>query len=227
MTQQSKAKRAAQYLFDAHRDRQHYQPLPDDISPATIEEAYDMQEAFQSLLAPGAWGHRGLQDSADHSSNAADGGLRRPLRRRGLRERRASLPGVGEIQRFRPPGRGMRSCGAAAIRTARQRRALRTGRRGCCGGRADACLRAGGRPGAPITGNLYFLGVAADNAWNAGVVLGPERTDWQSLDLEKCPRSNDHQRRARRRRLRGATCWATRWTRWPGWPTPWPDAARS
>lgn len=32
--------------------------------------------------------------------------------------------------------------------------------------------------------NLYFLGVAADNAWNAGVVLGSERTDWQTLDLE-------------------------------------------
>ena len=32
--------------------------------------------------------------------------------------------------------------------------------------------------------NLYFLGVAADNAWNAGVVLGAERADWQSLDLE-------------------------------------------
>ena len=32
--------------------------------------------------------------------------------------------------------------------------------------------------------NLYFLGVAADNAWNAGVVLGPELGDWQSLDLE-------------------------------------------
>ncbi len=31
--------------------------------------------------------------------------------------------------------------------------------------------------------NLYFLGVAADNAWNAGVVLGAERTDWQSIDL--------------------------------------------
>ncbi len=52
MTQLNKAKRAARFLFDAHRDRQPYQPLPDDISPVSIEEAYDMQEAFQALLAP-------------------------------------------------------------------------------------------------------------------------------------------------------------------------------
>ena len=31
--------------------------------------------------------------------------------------------------------------------------------------------------------NLYFLDVVADNTWNAGVVLGPETTDWANLDL--------------------------------------------
>ena len=31
--------------------------------------------------------------------------------------------------------------------------------------------------------NLFFLSVAADNAWNAGIVLGEPVTDWQSIDL--------------------------------------------
>ena len=31
--------------------------------------------------------------------------------------------------------------------------------------------------------DLYFLGVVADNAWNAGIVLGPEITDWHDIDL--------------------------------------------
>ena len=31
--------------------------------------------------------------------------------------------------------------------------------------------------------DLYFLDVVADNTWNAGVVLGPETTDWADLNL--------------------------------------------
>ena len=31
--------------------------------------------------------------------------------------------------------------------------------------------------------DLSFLGVVADNTWNAGVVLGPEVTDWGNADL--------------------------------------------
>ena len=31
--------------------------------------------------------------------------------------------------------------------------------------------------------NLFFLGVVADNTWNAGVVLGPQVTNWQDIDL--------------------------------------------
>ena len=31
--------------------------------------------------------------------------------------------------------------------------------------------------------NLFFLSAAADNAWNAGIVLGEPVTDWQSFDL--------------------------------------------
>ena len=52
MVQLIKADKAARFLFEAHRDRLPYQPLPDDISPGTIEEAYDIQEAFQAMLAP-------------------------------------------------------------------------------------------------------------------------------------------------------------------------------
>ena len=32
--------------------------------------------------------------------------------------------------------------------------------------------------------NLFFLGVMADNAWNAGVVLGEPIIEWQDIDLE-------------------------------------------
>ena len=31
--------------------------------------------------------------------------------------------------------------------------------------------------------DLFFLGVVADNTWNAGVVLGPQVTAWRDIDL--------------------------------------------
>tara|TARA_B100001167_G_C16727559_1_gene284303 strand:- start:591 stop:1055 length:465 start_codon:yes stop_codon:yes gene_type:complete len=31
--------------------------------------------------------------------------------------------------------------------------------------------------------DLYFLNVAADNSWNAGIVLGEAVIDWQDIDL--------------------------------------------
>ena len=30
--------------------------------------------------------------------------------------------------------------------------------------------------------DLFFLGVVADNAWNAGIVLGPQITAWHHID---------------------------------------------
>jgi len=32
--------------------------------------------------------------------------------------------------------------------------------------------------------DLFFLGVMADNAWNAGLVLGQPIIEWQDIDLE-------------------------------------------
>ncbi len=50
MTQESKNQQAAQFLLEEHRARRVYQPLPDRISPRSVEEAYGMQEAFHALI---------------------------------------------------------------------------------------------------------------------------------------------------------------------------------
>jgi len=49
--------------------------------------------------------------------------------------------------------------------------------------------------------NLLFLSVVADNTWNAGVVLGPQVTTWQDVDLAAAG-GDCHQRAADRRRER-------------------------
>ena len=183
MTQQSKAQRAAQHLFDAHRQRLAYAPLPDDISPATIDEAYDMQEAFQGLLAP--------QRGAIVGYKIA---LTTPVMQRMVGFDAPCAGAVFESAVHHSP---------ASVQSADY---VRLGAECEVAVRLQAGLPASGAPydragvaaavgalmpafelvddrGADYS-NLYFLGVAADNAWNAGVVLGPEKADWQSLDLE-------------------------------------------
>ena len=52
MVELSKARQAAQFLLQAHRDRERFARLPAHNSPATIEQAYEMQDEFNSLIAP-------------------------------------------------------------------------------------------------------------------------------------------------------------------------------
>ena len=52
MTSDERVWQAARFLHEAHRARAHYQPLPDEMAPRDISEAYDIQEAFHELLKP-------------------------------------------------------------------------------------------------------------------------------------------------------------------------------
>ena len=43
--------RAAQWLCDAHEQRQRFYPLPKDLAPRNAEEAYAIQDEFVALRA--------------------------------------------------------------------------------------------------------------------------------------------------------------------------------
>ena len=183
MTQPNKAEKAARFLFEAHRDRQPYQPLPDDISPATIEEAYDMQEAFQSLLAPERGAIVGYKIA-----------LTTPVMQRMVGFDAPCAGAVFESRVHHSPASVNASdyvrLGAECEVAVRLQSGLPAS--GAPYGREAVAAAVGAlMPAFELVddrgadySNLYFLGVAADNAWNAGVVLGPERADWQTLDLE-------------------------------------------
>ena len=51
MEDSDRTREAAEFLYQAHRERRQHESLPEDISPRTLEEAYAAQEAFQELLA--------------------------------------------------------------------------------------------------------------------------------------------------------------------------------
>ena len=183
MAQANKAQRAAEFLFEAHRQHQKYEALPDDISPATIDEAYDMQEAFQALLAPQRGAIVGykialttpvMQRMVGFDAPAAGAVFERGVNHSPAAVRAADFGRLGA------------EC-EVAVRLSADLPAsaapyVRDGVRGAVGSLMPAFELVDDR-GADYN-NLYFLGVAADNAWNAGVVLGPEKSDWQGLDLE-------------------------------------------
>ncbi|CAI7990084.1 2-keto-4-pentenoate hydratase [Geodia barretti] len=179
MAQISKAERAAQHLFEAHRERRKYEALPDDISPATIHEAYDMQEAFQALLAPQRGAIVGYKIALTTPVMQRMVGFDEPAAgavfENGVHYSPASV-GAADFVRI-----GAECEVAVRLSADLPASGAPYGREGVAGavGALMPAFELVDDRGADYS-NLYFLGVAADNAWNAGVVLGQERTDWRS-----------------------------------------------
>lgn len=183
MTQPDKAELAARHLHQAHRNRQRYEALPDHISPATIDEAYDMQEAFQALLAPERGAIVGYKIALTTPVMQRMVGFDAPAAGAVFESGVHHSPAAVSASDF---GRLGAEC-EVAVRLQADLPASgapydREGVAAAVGALMPAFELVDDR-GADY-GNLFFLGVAADNAWNAGVVLGEERADWQSLDLE-------------------------------------------
>ena len=183
MAQASKARRAAEYLFEAHRERRKYEALPEDISPATIDEAYDMQEEFQALLAPQRGSIVGYKIALTTPVMQRMVGFDAPAAGAVFESGVHHSPAAVSAADFGRLGAECEVCvRLSADLPASGAPYDRKGVAGAVGSLMPAFELVDDR-GADYS-NLYFLGVAADNAWNAGVVRGPERADWQSLDLE-------------------------------------------
>ena len=114
MEDSDRTREAAEFLYQAHRERRQHESLPDDISPRTLEEAYAAQEAFQELLA----GERG--DIAGYKIALTTPVMQRmvghdALLRRGLPTRSPFFTRPGRRLRLRPSGCGVRSRGPAGL----------------------------------------------------------------------------------------------------------------
>ena len=182
MAGEGRVQQAARFLDEAHKARTPYQPLPDALAPRDIDEAYDIQEAFHELLAP---------------ERGAIAGYKVAL----------TTPVMQKMVGFGHPCSG--AVFASAIHhspvTVKGSDYVHLGAECEIAALLSRDLPASGAPynresvaqavaalmpafelvddrGADYS-DLFFLGVAADNAWNAGVVLGEPMTDWQDIDL--------------------------------------------
>lgn len=182
MTADTRSQQAARFLHEAHRARRPYQPLPQEVSPRNIDEAYAMQEAFHQLIIPERGPISGYKIALTTPVMQKMVGFDHPC---------AGAVMAGSIHRSPASVKGddFGHLGAECEVAVLLKSDLPAS--GAPYNRDSASQAVGAlMPSFELVddrgadySDLYFLGVVADNAWNAGVVLGPEVTDWQRVDL--------------------------------------------
>jgi 2-oxo-3-hexenedioate decarboxylase/2-keto-4-pentenoate hydratase len=182
MTSEIKNQQVARFLHEAHRARRPYQPLPEEIAPKTIDEAYAMQEAFQELLTPERGPIAGYKIALTTPVMQKMVGFGEPCAGVVLANNIHQSPANVKGEDFGHLGA---ECEVAVLLKSDLPAS------GAPYNRASASEAVGAlMPAFELVddrgadySNLFFLGVVADMVWNAGVVLGAQVTDWQGLDL--------------------------------------------
>jgi len=187
MADQAKVERIARHIFEGHERRRRFERLRGDLAPASLSEAYEVQDEVHQLFRAAGWG-----ELAGHKI---------ALTSRAVQE----LCGVDQ-----PAG------GAIFARTVHASPAtislgefMHLGLEFELGLRLGADLPASGAPytrasvasavatcmpafeliedrGADY-GDLDAASILTDKCWCGGVVLGPEVADWRRLDLTSTP----------------------------------------
>ena len=171
---------AADFLLAAHREGRRFERLPAGIAPGSEEEAYRVQEALVASLAQPVAGWKVALTSA---------AMRRVVP--GIDQPCAGAIFAGRVHRS--PARLPR---AALMRIGLECEALvrladdmpDTGRPWT---RESVADHVGALAAAfeliddreADYNNMNAFELIADNAWNGGVVIGPEISDWRALDL--------------------------------------------
>ena len=180
--------RAGEWLYDAHRRREKFAPLPADLAPADIGEAYTIQSEFVGKRAETLGQVTGYKIALTTQSMRAMVGLNdsvagcmldKTIRR--FDPAAAARVHVGDYARLlvefeiafelaedlpafgAPYGRNRIRAAVAAAMPAMELADDRN---------ADY---------ATLPGNALMM--IADNAWNEGAVLGAPVRDWQGIDL--------------------------------------------
>jgi 2-keto-4-pentenoate hydratase len=183
MTNQARVARIARHIFEGHERRRRFERLRGDLAPASLDEAYEVQDEVHRLFREAGWGELG--------------GHKIALTSKAVQE----LCGVDQ-----PAG------GAIFARTVHPSPAsISLGEFMHLGLEFELAVRLGAdlpASGAPYTresvahavaacmpafeliedrgadyGDLDAASILTDKCWCGGVVLGPEVADWQRLDL--------------------------------------------
>lgn len=178
-----RAARAARYFYDIHRGRKRLPPTPPEISSAGIDEAYAMQEALHRAFIPERGHIAGykiaLTTPVMQQLMGVDHSIAGAIFAKLVHGSPATLH-HGDYTRIAV------ECEIAMRLGADLPARTRPYTRDDVGEAVEACM-----PSIELIEDHgcdeYRLvggrGLIANNAWNAGCVLGPAPTGWRTLDL--------------------------------------------
>ena len=183
MPDEDRIQQATRFLLEEHRARRPFAPIPTACAPRTVEEAYAMQDTFTTLLAATQGPVAGYKIALTTPVMQQMVGFREPIagsipqtiRHSPCTIRSAEYMHLGvECEIAVQLGRTLPATSAPWSR-ARVAEAI---------GTVMAAFELVDDRNANYAHlAVQILSVIADNAWNAGIVLGPPVTDWRSLDL--------------------------------------------
>ena len=106
MTDQAKVARIARHIFEGHEQRRRFERLRGALAPASLGEAYDVQDEVHRLFRDAGWGELAGHKIALTSQGGAGAVRGRSAgRRRDLRAHHPRLAGDrahGGLHAFRP-----------------------------------------------------------------------------------------------------------------------------
>jgi len=180
----SRARRAAQHLFDAHQRREAFAPLPAELAPKTMAEAYDVQDDFVALksdrLGPPIGWKIALTTPKMRAMVGVKDSIGGTLHRDQMHRSPATVRATDLLHlivEFEIAMELAEDLPVADAPFTRERVAK------AVGALMPAFEIADDRNADYSTLSTQALMLAADNAWNEGVVLGAAVKDWQAIDL--------------------------------------------
>lgn len=175
--------RAARHYYEIHKDKRPLPPTPPEVDSASLDEAYAMQEALQALFVPERGAIAGYKIAITTPVMQQLMGIDQPCAGAIFASMVHRSPAVLRRDDY---GRIAVECELAV------RLGADLPKRSTPYGRADMAeaveavmpaIELIEDHGCDRYKEVGARGLIANNAWNAGCVLGPDLSDWRGLDL--------------------------------------------
>jgi 2-keto-4-pentenoate hydratase len=187
MTHRARIARIARHIFEGHEKRRRFERLKGDVAPASMAEAYEVQDEVHRLFRDAGWGElaghkialtsRAVQELCGVDQPAGGAIFARTVQQSPATVRLADFMHLGlEFELGLRLGADLVASGAPYTRAS-------------AAGAVAACMPAFELiedRGADYR-DLDAASILADKCWCGGVVLGPETADWRRLDLTSTP----------------------------------------
>jgi 2-keto-4-pentenoate hydratase len=187
MGDQARVARIARHIFEGHERRRRFERLRGELAPASLAEAYELQDEVHRLFQDAGWGElaghkialtsKAIQELCGVDQPAGGAIFARTVHASPATVRLADFMRLGlEFELGVRLGADLPAAGAPYTRKS-------------VAGAVAACMPAFELiedRGADY-GDLDAASILTDKCWCGGVVLGPEVADWQRLDLTSAP----------------------------------------